>query len=209
MRTKPTHRKKRRNTTPIDPSQLLLDANTYLETGQSSLAYEAANKALSILQNQPSPKSPYVTLPALNILGEICLELGDPSRATEYFQQAVDVDQDGLALESEGGGAEKYLWLAQLCEEGGEKSVHWFQKGVDCLRRGIEELESRLQSISTNETDQQQIHELQETLEEQKQKASAALCGIVEVYMTDLSYVPPPPSPIPTTPLLQTKLFLL
>ena len=190
MRTKNAH-KKRRNPLSLDPAALLINANTYLETGQASSAFEAANKALAILQIQKSSTSPFITLPALNLLGEICLELGDPSRASEYFNQAVDIDQDGSASESEGGGAEKFLWLAQLCDDGGEKSVQWFQKGVDCLRRGIEELENKLHSLSTSQTypTQTQIQKLQEDLEEKRQKASAALCGIIEVYMTDLSYV--------------------
>ena len=187
--------KKPRDAPPANPSQLLLEANTHLETGQPSLAYKAASQALFILQKQPSPEYPFTTLPALNILGEICLDLGDPTRATKYFQQAVEVDKDGLASEVEGGGAEKYLWLAQLCEEGGEKSVQWFQKGVDSLRKIIEELGAELQSIPTNETDPIQAQRWTDTIEEKKQKAAGALCGIVEVYMTDLSYVSTPPLP--------------
>ena len=184
--------KKPHDIPPANPSQLLSKANTHLETGQSSLAYKVASQALLILQKQSSPEDPFTTLPALNILGEICLELGDPTRATEYFQQAVEVDKDGLASEAEGGGAEKYLWLAQLCEEGGEKSVQWFQKGVDSLRKTMKELEAELQSIPMNETKSIKAQKWTDTIEEKKQKAAGALCGIIEVYMTDLSYVPIP-----------------
>lgn len=65
---------------------------------------------------------------------------------------------------------EKYLWLAQLSEEGGEESVGWFEKGAEILRRDVGD-----SSLS------------EEAKEEKRKKLAGALCGIIEIYMTDLS----------------------
>jgi hypothetical protein len=67
------------------------------------------------------------------------------------------------------------LWLAQLSEEGGADSVRWFEKGIAVLRRDIQSLEQ------CGSVDDAAI------AKEQKQKLANALCGVVEIYMTDLS----------------------
>lgn len=85
----------------------------------------------------------------------------------------MTLDPHGEISEDEGGGVEKFLWLAQLCEEGGEESVRWFQRGVEILRRETAGLEAA--GINGDGA------------EEKKRKLVGALCGIVEVYMTDLS----------------------
>jgi tetratricopeptide (TPR) repeat protein len=111
-------------------------------------------------------------LPALNLLGAIYVELGDPDAARDAFKAAVIIDEEGV-----NDGAEKFLWLGQLNEEGGAESVRWFSKGVEVLKREIGELEGKLKRP-----------EVEELLEEKKQKIANALCGVAEVYMTDLSW---------------------
>jgi hypothetical protein len=106
-------------------------------------------------------------------LGEINVELGEAETAREYFLRAVALDPAGEVPESEGGGAEKFLWLAQLCEEGGRESVGWFEKGAVALRRELGMLEGR--------------KGVEGEVEEKKRKLADALCGVAEVYMTDLS----------------------
>jgi len=117
-------------------------------------------------------------LPALNLLGEIHVELGDIDTARQYFLQASTIDEDGTTGEDIGGGAEKFLWLAQLSEDGGHDSVEWFEKGAMSLRLQIQAL---LERKSLDE-------EAQAMLEEKRRKLAVALCGVVEVYMTDLSW---------------------
>ena len=161
---------------------LLAQATTLLQTGQPDAALPVAQRALALLQ--PASITPTsVSLPALTLLGEIYLELGDPGSATSTFLTAASLDPDGLIPESEGGGSEKFLWLAQLCEEGGEESIWWFEKGVKVLERDIRELEGATQD-GIRESERVAV------LEEKKRKLAAALCGMVEVWMTDLSYVP-------------------
>lgn len=170
------------------PTQLVNEATAFLHTGDPEAALPLALRALVLTQtspifipaaqphSNPIPATPArESLPALKILAEINLELGDAEAARAYFLQAVDVDPAGEVVEDEGGGAEKFLWLAQLCEEGGEESVRWFERGAEVLRRDIAVAEQKGGDG--------------EGLEDKRKKLARALCGIIEVYMTDLSYV--------------------
>ncbi|KAJ4311910.1 hypothetical protein N0V94_007713 [Neodidymelliopsis sp. IMI 364377] len=153
------------------PEELLTQAALLLQTSQPEEALVAARRALNILQ--PTSKPTTAALPALNLLGEINVELGDPESAREAFQVAILLDPEGV-----NDGAEKFLWLAQLNEDGGAESVKWFEKGVEVLKREMDELEGKL----VKKTD------VTELLEEKKLKIANSLCGIAEVYMTDLSW---------------------
>jgi tetratricopeptide (TPR) repeat protein len=180
-KTKPAERKAKKTTKTgaskepkkpkASPEELLIQAATLLHTSQPEEALVAARRALNILQPDNSKPS-VAALPALNLLGEINVELGDPEAARDAFQSATEIDPEGV-----NDGAEKFLWLAQLNEEGGAESVRWFEKGIEVLKREIGELEGKLVKKT----------EVQELLEEKRQKIANALCGIAEVYMTDLS----------------------
>ncbi|KAK8901412.1 hypothetical protein QC760_009856 [Botrytis cinerea] len=74
-----------------------------------------------------------------------------------------------------------FLWLAQLSEEGGEDSVGWYEKGAISLKAQIGVL---LEKAEKNKLDEAGLA----TLEEKRRKLAVALCGVVEVYMTDLSW---------------------
>jgi Tfp pilus assembly protein PilF len=158
----------------IPPDQLLLQATAFLHTSEPELALQSAIKALKILQRKAEPVR---QLPALNILGEINVELGEVQAARDYFKQAADIDPEGELPEIQGGGAEKFLWLAQLSADGGLDSVRWFEKGADVLR-------SHIQSLLGREEDA----EAEPLLQEKRLKLANALCSIAEVYMTDLSW---------------------
>lgn len=153
-----------------DPSKLLDQATILLQTGRADEALIIAQQALDLTAENTTAQ-----LPALNLLGEINVELGDIDTARNYFLQAVQLDQDGSIPESEGGGSEKFLWLAQLSEEGGKDSVQWFEMGVASLRQAIQGLEGK---NSTEEI---------ADIAQKKTKMSNALCAVAEIYMTDLS----------------------
>jgi tetratricopeptide (TPR) repeat protein len=180
-KTKPAERKVKKSAKPgtpkeskkpkASPDELLIQAATLLHTSQPEEALVAARRALNLLQPGTSKPSA-AALPALNLLGEINVELGDPDSAREAFQAAIVIDPKGAH-----DGSEKFLWLAQLNEEGGAESVRWFEKGIEVLKREISELEGKLVKKA----------EVEELLEEKRQKVANSLCGIAEVYMTDLS----------------------
>ena len=95
------------------PEQLYAQAITHLETSDPEAALNTAEKLLALLP----PSNPSLALPALNLLGDINVELGQPGEARAYFLKAAAIDPDGSIPEALGGGAEKFLWLAQLCEQ--------------------------------------------------------------------------------------------
>ncbi|RMY49118.1 hypothetical protein D0865_07682 [Hortaea werneckii] len=159
------------------PEQLYASAIDLVEQSQPEDALRQAKKLWSQCQKGLVTEQ----LPALNLLGEISVELGDVDSAKQYFEQAVALDPEGKVPEAMGGGAEKFLWLAQLCEEGGKASVQWFEKGAAALQGEIEALETG----NMPGMDEEGMLMLRV---EKKRKLANALCGIVEVYMTDLSW---------------------
>jgi tetratricopeptide (TPR) repeat protein len=161
------------STPPKSPQDLLLEAATALEQGDIVRAAKFATQALAVVDVESEE-----ALPALNLLGEIHVELGEIDAARRYFLQAAAVDEDGAIGEDVGGGPEKFLWLAQLSEDGGNDSVGWFERGATGLRMQIQALLDRKKLGADG----------QAMLEEKRRKLAVALCGIVEVYMTDLSW---------------------
>ena len=159
------------------PEQLYASALTLVEQSQPQEALKKAQELLIQVQSHGTGEA----LPALNLLGEISVELGNVDSAKAYFEKAVALDPDGRIPETMGSGAEKFLWLAQLCEEGGKQSVEWFERGAEALQAEIGALESSGLPVIDEES-------LLMMRMEKKRKLANALCGIVEVYMTDLSW---------------------
>lgn len=153
-----------------DPSTLLDQATILLQTGRADEALPTAEEALDLASGNAA-----VQLQAVNLLAEINVELGEIEIAREYFLRAVELDVNGSIPESEGGGAEKFLWLAQLSEEGGKDSVRWFEKGVSSLRQELQSLEGKTKPEDVA------------AAAEKKVKMANALCAVAEIYMTDLS----------------------
>ncbi|MCJ1454660.1 hypothetical protein MMC28_005013 [Mycoblastus sanguinarius] len=157
------------------PGALIAEAEALLGEGRAEDALPVAKKALKAIEAEGGIATP-AALPALNMIASINLELGNADSARTHFLQAVTLDPDGLIPEAQGGGAEKFLWLAQLSEEGGQDSVDWFSRGASVLRTEI----AQLSSSSSDDDDA--------TGKEKRKKLAEALCGVIEVYMTDLSW---------------------
>ncbi|KAB8527803.1 hypothetical protein FH972_025454 [Carpinus fangiana] len=163
------------DSSPDAALELLAQATEHLHTGQPDLAISSTQKAVTIL-SQPG-LAPTAKLPALELLGEIYVELGDQDAARSTFTQAAALDPEGILPVEDGGGSDKFLWLAQLSEEGGKDSVGWFEKGCMSLRREITEGQAKAK-------DDEDLLVVAMNL----QKLANALCGAAEVYMTDLSW---------------------
>ncbi|RMZ80415.1 hypothetical protein DV737_g2968, partial [Chaetothyriales sp. CBS 132003] len=174
---------------PIE--DLLTEAASLLEQSQPDLALPLAEEALrrleaeraqpqgvasidSLLQLAAQGKA---TLPtALTVAADIQLAAGNVEAARTRFEKAVQIDPDGALV-----SADPLLWLAQLCEDGGKTSISYFDKGCDVLRNEIEVLQ---ESVRTEDQDE----EGERVLDERRAKLAEALCGMAEVYMTDLSW---------------------
>jgi Flp pilus assembly protein TadD len=91
-KTKPQDRKSKKSTKngastskpKASPEELLVQAATLLQTSQPEEALVAARRALNILQPSSTPSA--AALPALNLLGEINVELGDPESARDALR---------------------------------------------------------------------------------------------------------------------------
>lgn len=154
-------------------NKLLADAETQYEVGNLDEAIALASKAL-----EQTGEGGDFELKALNLLGVLNVEDGEVEEAREYFLRAVKLDEEGILEENIGGGPEKFLFLAQLSEEGGQDSVQWFERGASALRKQIQTLNN-----TTNRTPEQQA-----ALDEMQSKLGGVLCAVAEVYMTDLSW---------------------
>ncbi|KAK5694107.1 hypothetical protein LTR97_009728 [Elasticomyces elasticus] len=172
-----TSKKTKQTMAKETPEQLYAAAIELVEQSSPEEALKKAKKLWLQVQNGSVTEA----LPALNLLGEISIELGDGDGARGYFKKAVALDPSGEIPEAMGGGAEKFLWLAQLCEEGGQASVDWFERGVKALQVEIAAIEGG----KVKGYDEEALLMMRV---EKKRKLATALCGIVEVYMTDLSW---------------------
>lgn len=160
------------SSTTSDPRTLLTSSLAILEQGDALSARKLAHEALSAIEAAPSPISSPLGA-ALTLLGSIAVETGDIEEARAYFLRAVESDPEGALPDEMGGGAEKFLWLAQLSEEGGSDSVKWFERGAGALRNAIGK------AVEDGKAD---------VAEEKKRKLAETLCAVAEVYMTDLSW---------------------
>ena len=152
------------------PAELLRQAEGLFNTGRLDEALQTAARALAGIQPHGSAPT-LASLKPFSLIALIYVQLGNTDLACDYFLKAVELDPDGSIPESEGGGAEKFLWLAQLSEEGGHDSIKWFQRGATIYRNKIAALEDG--DAITND---------------RRKKLAGVLCSITEVYMTDLSW---------------------
>lgn len=174
--TRPIKKSKNRDDNQAASPRALLElAAIKLEQGDLESALSAAQNAL-----EATGEGGDFELRALDLLGHVYIEVGEIDDARQCFARAVDLDPDGTLDEKIGGGPEKFLWMAQLSETGGQDSVRWFERGASALRSQIQVLADLPKRTPEQEA----------ALEEKKRKLAGTLCGVAEVYMTDLSWEP-------------------
>ncbi|AEO54242.1 hypothetical protein MYCTH_2296602 [Thermothelomyces thermophilus ATCC 42464] len=161
----------------VNPRDLLAQATAHLEAGDPQTAAKIALAAYEHVG-----EGGRLAGAVLSILGQIHVELGEVDTARAFFAAAVKVDEDGSLPEDVGGGAEKFLWLAQLSEEGGQDSVSWYERGAAVLRAQIQTLTESLESRPLTRDTQEAV------IAEKRKRLAETLCAVAEVYMTDLSW---------------------
>ncbi|OAP60955.1 hypothetical protein AYL99_05957 [Fonsecaea erecta] len=188
---------------------LLTEAAELLEQSQPELALPLAEEALKRLEAERQEQhvgtedeididdllslaaQGVPTLPpVLTLNAEIQVALGDVDSARRNFTRATRIDKDGALI-----SAEPWLWLAQLCEEGGKESIGYFEQACEVLRNEIEVLEEAVNEMNTTTTTTTTVGGAADedagtkrVLDEKKSKLAEALCAMAEVYMTDLSW---------------------
>jgi len=161
----------------VNPRELLAQATAYLEAGDPETAAKIALVAYEHIGEKGRQAGA-----VLSLLGQIHVELGDVDAARAFFAAAVATDKDGSLPEDIGGGPEKFLWLAQLSEDGGQDSVAWFERGAAALRSQIQSLTESLESRPLTRDAQEAV------IAEKRKRLAETLSAVVEVYMTDLSW---------------------
>jgi tetratricopeptide (TPR) repeat protein len=176
--TRPKNRnKKGQKKKPPSLDLVLQEATAILHGGDPQKAFQVTKKVF-----ERTGAGGDFELQALNLLGLICIELGETDDARSYLLRAAEIDQDGSMDEKVGGGPEKFLWLAQISEEGGPDSVRWFEKGAAALRTQIDNLSQRKPNRTAQDGQGLTV------LEEKRRELAGVLCAVAEVYMTDLSW---------------------
>ncbi|KOS20589.1 UPF0661 TPR repeat-containing protein [Escovopsis weberi] len=171
---------------PNNAGALLADADTQYEVGNLDEAIALAGRALEAT----GPGGDF-ELRALNSLGIYSLEAGDAEDARGFFTRAVALDEQGLVDERVGGGPDKFLFLAQLSEEGGQDSVSWFERGAAALRAQILALSGESKGDDKNSSGgggSSSSSSAGEALAHAQTRLGGVLCAVAEVYMTDLSW---------------------
>ncbi|EAQ90806.1 hypothetical protein CHGG_02741 [Chaetomium globosum CBS 148.51] len=161
----------------VNTRELLNQATASLEEGDPETAARIALVAYEHIGESGRQAGA-----ALSLLGQIHVELGEVDTARAFFAAAVKVDEDGSLPEDIGGGPEKFLWLAQLSDDGGQDSVSWFERGAAALRSQIQTLTESLESRPLTRDAQEAV------IAEKRKRLAETLCAVVEVYMTDLSW---------------------
>ncbi|KAL1897053.1 hypothetical protein Sste5346_004258 [Sporothrix stenoceras] len=183
------------------PKALVQDAEAAMTQGDVQIALAAAQRAQKSLEDASTGNGNNnivvdgVGLAAVYALvGEIHLENGDVEEARTALERSVTLDPEGTLPEALGGGVDKFLYMAQLSEEGGRDSIQWFERGAGALRTLAGRINKQTggegaaakqqkQSDSDDESD-----ELQDELSSLNAKLAQILCAMSEVWMTDLSF---------------------
>ncbi|CUS13949.1 unnamed protein product [Tuber aestivum] len=144
---------------------LLIEATSLLhESSSPDAALPLLKKYLLVNPNSPQ---------ALDLLGEAHIELGDTEAAFAAFSHSASIDPEGQASPA-GTGPEKFLWLAQLSSA--ETAVAYYERGVEIIKRWL----------STSATP----HPTATAERGLLKKLVSALCGLAEIYMSDLCMSP-------------------
>ncbi|CAK7263879.1 hypothetical protein SEPCBS57363_000783 [Sporothrix epigloea] len=178
---------------------LIQDAEAAMTQGDVAVALAAAQRALKNLESASSGSGcnnivvDGVGLAAVcALVGEIHLENGDAVEARAALERSAGLDSEGTLPEALGGGVDKFLYLAQLSEEGGRDSLHWFERGAGALRTLAGRMEKETKGTKSSRRQQSSGEPGQDETDSELStihgKLAQILCAMAEVWMTDLSF---------------------
>lgn len=156
----------------IDFADVLVQGRQLLDNSEASQCVEflvpilQQQESLNDFENAAQSDS---LLEVMQLGGEALLELGNPQDAYKLLEKAVQFDPQG-----ERGGSEKFLWMGQLA--GDRLGLQYYEKGIDILKKQINQAGNH--KLNTDE------------VKFKRKKISDALCGMVEIWMTDLCMEP-------------------
>ncbi|XP_056375066.1 uncharacterized protein LOC130272994 [Hyla sarda] len=156
MKIRMQNKAKKKTADKYSIHQLLEKTEEYLDNFNFEMAQLFCQRALDL---EPD------NLEILDMMGNICMELGNGEKAKEIFLKAVHLSPDK--------GHAKYMCLGQIhCKE---EALQYFQKGLEVL---ISAYQSHPKvSGAANFSDE---------MEATTKDISTAFCSVAEIYLTDL-----------------------
>uniref|UniRef100_A0A8C5QVD5 Uncharacterized protein n=1 Tax=Leptobrachium leishanense TaxID=445787 RepID=A0A8C5QVD5_9ANUR len=137
-------------------AQLLEKVEEYVDNFNYEMAQLFCQRALDI---DPT------NLEILDMMGNICMELGDADKTKQVFLKSVELSPDK--------GHAKYMYLGQI--HGKEEALQYFSKGLDVMISAYQSQPHALGAASCPD-------EMEVTTKD----ISTAFCSVAEIYLTDL-----------------------
>ena len=141
-------------------TSLIQRSRAALEEGEVETAHGLASRANLLI-----PKDS-INTQALELLGELSIELEKFEDASECFLEAIRRRKNVAPEDFELGEEGKYLWMGQLSSE--EESEKWYMRGIEVLQGILER--------TTNDEQRTKIRE----------KLCTSYCSVTELFLTDL-----------------------
>ncbi|XP_053569991.1 uncharacterized protein LOC128660260 [Bombina bombina] len=156
MKIKIMEKEKKKTADKYTTEQLLEKTQECLDNFNFELAQMFCQRALDMEPNN---------LEILDMMGNICMELGNIEKAKQVFLKAVELSPDK--------GHAKYMYLGQIhCKE---ESLQYFSKGIEVM---ISAFQIQPQAAGAAR--------LPEEIEVTTKDISTAFCSVAEIYFTDL-----------------------
>lgn len=159
MKAKMQERVKKKTAEKYTIHQLLEKTEECMDNFDFPMAKMYCQRALDI---EPT------NLTVLDMLGNICAELGDMDKAKQIFIKEVEISPEE--------GHSKYMYLGQI--HTGAEAVQYFSKGIEVMLQAIDKQAQEVNSIGAAALPSEDPVTAKDV--------SVALCSIAEIFFTDL-----------------------
>ncbi|XP_041104770.1 probable assembly chaperone of rpl4 isoform X1 [Polyodon spathula] len=157
MKLKMQEKAKKKTAEKYSVEQLLEKTEEYMDNFDFEMAQLFCQRALDL---EPT------NLNVLDMLGNICAELGNEEKAKQVFLRAVELSPDE--------GHSKYMYLGQI--HSGVEAVQYFSKGVEAMLNALEKQTPAAAAAAISLDDPEVTNK----------DVSVAFCSIAEIFFTDL-----------------------
>ncbi|XP_070823504.1 uncharacterized protein [Chaetodon trifascialis] len=162
MKVRMHEKAKKKSAEKYSVQQLLEKTEEYMDTFDFEMAGLFCQRALDVDSNN---------LQALDMLGNICSELGDTQKAKEVFLRAVELSPDV--------GHSKYMYLGQI--HTGQEAVDYYTRGIQVLLSALDKQAQPTQAQARAAAPPDENPELPTAKD-----VCIAYCSIAEIYLSDL-----------------------
>lgn len=159
MKAKMQEKAKKKTAEKYTVDQLLEKTEESMDNFDFPMAKMFCQRALDI---EPT------NLTVLDMLGNICAELGDVDKAKQVFLKAVELSPEE--------GHSKYMYLGQI--HTGMEAVQYFSKGIEVMLNGIDKQAQEAGDMGAAAMPSEPSISAKDV--------SVAFCSIAEIFFTDL-----------------------